>query len=307
MIRILLSVFLGALLSSCGTFKVSEKSVFVESKYNAEKYNAYIDNSKLVAEDKQSMKELVSQLIDTDKEEIVRTDSVAVNRKYVQVNDSVKLEYFEFQPKVYTKSGLFFLGNGSSIVSVYQEMEKLAIESQSKIYVLNYRGYGKSQGRPSFTTVFDDNNAFVRFVKETDRQPDFVIGYSLGSLAASYLAADNKIDKLVLLAPLSSAEDMIAYFKKKQMTGIKSLAKPFIKITAANHLQRLSNTEKLASYQGDLTIAHAVDDNSLPYQMGKSLYDICPSQQKELITIDNGGHVAPFSQDNWSKIISKLR
>lgn len=305
--KILLLIFLSGLLSSCVTFNIAEKWMFTESKYKAEEYCSYIDKSNLEYQDKSVMKRIVEDLAYTDNAEINRNNDILFNRKYIQINDSIKLEYFEFQPKVYTKSGIFFLGNGSNIVGSYKRLEELAIKTQSKIYVLNYRGYGKSEGVPSFKTVFEDNNYFFNAVKKTDKNINFVIGYSLGSISATYLAVENKIDNLVLLAPFSNANEMIAFTKKKSMRGLKSVAKPFVKLTASDYMLNLSNSEKLTSYDGRLIISHAIDDNMLPFEMAVKLYSDCPSQQKELLKIDKGGHNAPLEDMYWQQIISKLK
>lgn len=304
--RILLLMLLSALLCSCKTYKVQEKWTFVESKYDAEKFYSYIEQSNIENKDKSAMKKIVHDLVYTENVELDKNENISIYRKYIQINDSIKLEYIEFQPKVYSKTGLFFIGNGSSVLNTYEEIKKLSVETKSKIYVLNYRGYGKSEGTPSFKTVFDDNNSFLKFIKSTDNI-DFVIGYSLGSISATYLAVDNAIGNLILLAPLSNAEEMLAYTKNKNMKGLKSVARPLIKITADNYLLELSNTEKISSYHGHLTIYHAVDDKSLPFEMGKGLFDACPSQQKELIKIEKGGHGAPFEAKYWEQIISDLK
>lgn len=307
MIKTLLLILISGLLSSCVTFNIAERSMFTESKYKAEEYCSYIENSNLENQDKSVMKRIVEDLAYTDNSEINRSENILFNRKYIQINDSIRLEYFEFQPKVYSKSGMFFLGNGSNVLRSYKRLEELAIKTQSKIYVLNYRGYGKSEGIPSFKTAFEDNSNFFKVIKETDKNINFVIGYSLGSISATYLATDNKIDNLVLLAPFSNADEMIAFAKKKSMRGFKSVAKPFIKLTASDYLLHLSNSEKITTYDGRLVISHAIDDNMLPFEMAVRVYSDCRSQQKELIRIDKGGHSAPLEDIYWEKIISRLK
>lgn len=238
---------------------------------------------------------------------IDKKDDVSFNRNYIQINDSIKLEYFIFEPKKYLKSGIFFLGNGSNILYTYKKLEELSVETKSKVYVLNYRGYGKSEGTPSFKTVFEDNSSFLEFIKCTGNNIDFVIGYSLGSLSATYLATDNKINNLILLAPFSNTDDMFTFIKNKNTKGFKSIARPFVKFSAEDYLLNLSSTEKISMYNGRLVISHAVDDESLPFEMSKKLYYNCPSQQKELIEIDKRGHNAPFMNRYWEELISKLK
>jgi pimeloyl-ACP methyl ester carboxylesterase len=173
---------------------------------------------------------------------------------------------------------------------------------------LNYRGYGKSDGTPSFKTQFKDNTNFLNFIIEKDHQkPKIMIGYSIGTIAASYLASENNLDELYLLAPFSNAEETISYLKKGKTKGLKSIFRPFIKITAEEHLLKISNTEKVKNYTGKLTILHALDDSVLPYKMGKELYEISPSSKKELITIENGGHGSVFYKKNWDRVIEMIK
>jgi len=172
-----------------------------------------------------------------------------LKRNFFKPNDSIQLEYFEFIPKNYTKTGLFFLGNGSNVLRVRKELEELAKKSSIKMYVLNYRGYGKSDGSPSFKTQFKDNANFFNFITEKDHQkPKVVIGYSLGTIAASYLAEENNLEQLYLIAPFSDAEETIAFLKKNQTKGAKAIFRPFFKFSVDEHLLKISNIEKIKNY-----------------------------------------------------------
>jgi len=71
------------------------------------------------------------------------------------------------------------------------------------MFLVNYRGYGGSSGSPSESALFQDAiNIYDKLDKEYDRIS--VIGRSLGSGVATYLAAHRKVDKLVLVTPYDS-------------------------------------------------------------------------------------------------------
>lgn len=293
---------------SCKTIQISENKVFKEGKYDYNRYNRYIENSDFSVAEKKEFSQILTDIIKTDKSEIINKNDFHLSRNFFKANDSIQLEYFEFAPKNYDKTGVFFLGNGSSVVRVMDELEELSTKSATKIYLLNYRGYGKSDGRPSFKTQFKDNTSFLNFITEKDHQkPKIVIGYSIGTIAASYLASENNLDELYLLAPISNAEETIAYLKKDKTKGLKSIFRPFIKITTEEHLLKISNTEKIKNYTGKLTILHALDDSVLPYKMGKELFDISPSSRKEMITIENGGHGSVFFKRYWDQVIEMMK
>ena len=73
------------------------------------------------------------------------------------------------------------------------------------IYLLAYRGYGASDGEPSEAALFADAvSEFDQIQALHPKQPISVIGRSLGSGVASYLASQRPIAKLVLVTPFDS-------------------------------------------------------------------------------------------------------
>lgn len=75
------------------------------------------------------------------------------------------------------------------------------------IYLVNYRGYGGSSGSPSEQGLFADALAVYDRVRE--KHPDIsVVGTSLGSSVAAYLASARKVDRLVLVTPFDSIENV---------------------------------------------------------------------------------------------------
>lgn len=281
---------------------------FKDSKYDFDKYSNYVEKSDNTKEKKEYYLRILTDIIKTDKSEIIHENDFDLHRNFLKSNDSTRLEYFEFIPHHYDKIGIFFLGNGSSVMKVNEQLEALCKKSSTKIYVLNYRGYGKSDGIPSFKTQFGDNNTFLNFITKKDNQkPKLVIGYSIGSISATYLAVENNMAELYLLAPLSNAQEAIAFIKKQKTKGIKSLFRPFIKITTEAQLLKISNTDQIKNYKGKLTILQAKDDDVLPYAMGKELYEISTSTHKKLFTIEKGGHGAPVYSDNWNTVIEQIK
>ena len=73
------------------------------------------------------------------------------------------------------------------------------------VYLVNYRGYGGSSGNPSEAALLHDAVTVFDFVGI--RHPDVaVIGQSLGSGVAVFLATVRKIARLVLITPYDSIE-----------------------------------------------------------------------------------------------------
>jgi pimeloyl-ACP methyl ester carboxylesterase len=79
---------------------------------------------------------------------------------------------------------------------------KDVFENQT-VYLVNYRGYGESDGRPTEEGLYADALAIYDHVSARhDRVA--VIGRSLGTGVATYLASQRGVDRLVLIEPFSS-------------------------------------------------------------------------------------------------------
>jgi pimeloyl-ACP methyl ester carboxylesterase len=78
---------------------------------------------------------------------------------------------------------------------------------QHALYLLHYRGYGGSTGEPSERALFAD--ALALFDDVHREHPNIVVvGRSLGSGVATYLASKRPVARLVLVTPYDSLEDV---------------------------------------------------------------------------------------------------
>ncbi len=81
--------------------------------------------------------------------------------------------------------------------------------SDHALYLQHYRGYGGSSGKPSEAALFAD--AIALFDKVYAEYPNItVVGRSLGSGVAAYLASQRPVARLVLVTPYSSIEELAA-------------------------------------------------------------------------------------------------
>lgn len=80
-------------------------------------------------------------------------------------------------------------------------------------FSFDYRGFGKSTGKiTSEEQFYADAQLVYNKLKEKYVETDIVIvGYSIGTATAAMLAVENQPEKLALLAPYYSMEDISAY------------------------------------------------------------------------------------------------
>lgn len=102
---------------------------------------------------------------------------------------------------------IYFGGNAERLESSRTEFAQLFPDRT--VYLLAYRGYGASEGNPSETALFADALALFDAVKADHPAGDIaVIGRSLGSGVASYVASQRPVEKLVLVTPFDSLAEV---------------------------------------------------------------------------------------------------
>ncbi len=105
--------------------------------------------------------------------------------------------------KGFKKALLYFGGNAEPVA--YNAAEFSQTFQNHTVYLVNYRGYGGSSGSPTEAGLFSDAKYIFNQIKL--RHTDVtIIGRSLGTAVASYLAAESNISKLVLITPFDSIE-----------------------------------------------------------------------------------------------------
>lgn len=132
-----------------------------------------------------------------------------------------------------SRAVVYFGGNSEMITHRRQYFEQ--VFGDYSVYLINYRGYGKSQGRPSESGLFSD--ALVIYDELIERH-DSVIAYgrSLGSGVAVHLAARRQLEKVILLTPYDSLVEVGR--KRYPLFPVRLLIKDrFDSVSAASGIQ----------------------------------------------------------------------
>ena len=103
------------------------------------------------------------------------------------------------------KALIYFGGNSEDITDNIHQLK--ALFKNHTIYLINYRGYGKSQGKPTERGLFSD--AISIYDQILGRHSSIsLMGRSLGSGVAVYLASKRDIEQLFLLTPYDSIAEV---------------------------------------------------------------------------------------------------
>ncbi len=100
---------------------------------------------------------------------------------------------------------IYYGGNAESIEANIPLLETLA--PNYTIYLIPYRGYGNNLGTPTEKVLYNDAVQIFQSV-ENKHNSISLMGRSLGSGIATYVAANQTVDKLILVTPFDSIENV---------------------------------------------------------------------------------------------------
>ena len=103
---------------------------------------------------------------------------------------------------------VIYFGGNSELITHREAYFNSQIPEHS-VYLINYRGYGNSDGKPSEAALFADALAIYDAIRSQHARVS-AYGRSLGSGVAVYLAANRPLDRLILLTPYDSITEVAA-------------------------------------------------------------------------------------------------
>lgn len=217
--------------------------------------------------------------------------NLAFEDVYIKTVDNLKINgwFIPYPGAKYTF--LFCHGNAGNLE---HRLEKLLMLRNIgiNVFIIDYRGYGKSEGKISEKGLYLDARAAYGYLVNSRRiTPEQVIlyGESLGTAAVIGLAADVKVRAVILEGAFSRGRDMAA--------RIYPLLPTFL---FANSFDSLTKIKKVKVPK---LFIHSRNDEIVPLELAKKLYNLSPEPKEfsELI----GGHNTAFL-DSREKYISSI-
>jgi fermentation-respiration switch protein FrsA (DUF1100 family) len=128
----------------------------------------------------------------------------------IETRDGYKLNGLLFKAKR-SKGLIFYLHGSNDALNVWGKIAPVYTDLNYDLFMLDYRGYGKSEGKvTSESQLYSDVQTVYNNLKLTYPESKIiVIGQSVGTGPAAMLAAVNNPKKLILQAPYYSLPDWI--------------------------------------------------------------------------------------------------
>ncbi len=182
---------------------------------------------------------------------------------------------------------LYFGGNGESIAHSAPSLARTF--PAHTLYLVNYRGYGGSSGEPTEKALYNDAQHIYDIVEKRHVNVS-VIGRSLGSGVATFLASTRTIKKMVLVTPYDSMQRMAQ--DKFPFLPISILLK-----------DKYNSVERIEGIKSRTLIILAEHDNVIPRKYSKQLVQAFRKQQVTVKTILGAGHNSLSNTDEYYRFL----
>lgn len=205
------------------------------------------------------------------------------NFKYEDVTltteDQVKINAWYLpaeQPKAYV---LFSHGNAGNLSGWGYAAEEMRARFDVSVLIYDYRGYGKSEGKPNVPGILKDGRAARDWLCERESlEPNELVycGRSLGGAVAVDLAAETGAKGLILESTFTSIPDMA---KKVAPLAPTSIIR-----------YKLDSQGSISKYDGPLLHCHGDADSVVPFSQGVELFKACPCERKKFVRMKGLDH-----------------
>ena len=197
---------------------------------------------------------------------------------YFETEDHTRLHGWFFPLEGNAPVIVFCHGNAGNISHRIDNI-KLLLDQGIQVLIFDYRGYGKSAGRPSEQGLYQDGLAAYDFLvnhRHIAPQRIVLFGRSLGAGVAVEIALRREVRSLIIESAFTSTKEMA-----KTMFLFKALS-----YFLPSHY---NNLERLGRVSVPKLIIHGRDDEIVPFSMGEELYDTA-QEPKYFFPIKGAGH-----------------
>jgi fermentation-respiration switch protein FrsA (DUF1100 family) len=171
-------------------------------------------------------------------------------------------------------------GNGEHVADQANLVFRLQSYLSATVFVFDYRGYGRSRGKPAERGCIADGLAAQRWLAEregVDTNDIVVVGRSIGGGVAVAMAAEQGARALVLENTFS------------RMTDAAASLYPWLPVRLVMK-NRYNSLRRIASYCGPLFQCHGTADEIVPIELGRKLHEAAPGRVKQFYEIANARH-----------------
>jgi uncharacterized protein len=197
---------------------------------------------------------------------------------YFTTEDGKRLHGWWFPVDGDNPAVIHFHGNAGNISHRLDLVSQL-LKNKLQVFLVDYRGFGKSEGRPSEEGLYMDGvAAYDHLVRKEGILPRNIVlhGHSIGAAVAVEVALRRQVRSVILESAFTSTRDMA-----KTMPLFRILSPLF----PANY----DNLQKIGRLHVPKLIIHGEVDEIVPFSMGERLFNAA-KEPKYPFRVESAGH-----------------
>ncbi|MBK8191330.1 MAG: alpha/beta hydrolase [Vampirovibrionales bacterium] len=186
---------------------------------------------------------------------------------------------------------VFAHGNAGNLANRWAVLQA-CLEEGYGILAFDYRGYGKSQGKPSEKGLYRDMEAASRYLAahNTPIERQIALGESLGTGVAVDVATRLPYRAVALYSAYTSIPAVVAHLRQTGQLGLLGRL-PVDRIIT----QRFDSLSKIPRVTCPLLLMQGERDAMMPLAMPQALYDHAGAPYKTTLVIPGAGHNEAFT------------
>ena len=202
---------------------------------------------------------------------------------YITVDKDISISCRFYIHSQNSPSIIFFHGNGE-VMSDYDYVAPMYKQLGINLFVADYRGYGASQGKPTFSNMVLDAPmifaAFADILHQGQYSSDvFVMGRSLGSVSAIEITRryPEQVQGLIIESGFASIVNLLSHLGfPAESLGIENTEFP--------------NLAKIREITTPTLIIHGEYDQIIPPAEARALFNKSGTEDKRLVIIPKANH-----------------
>ncbi|MBL4679582.1 MAG: alpha/beta hydrolase [Pseudomonadales bacterium] len=182
---------------------------------------------------------------------------------------------------------IYFGGNGERVVNNANDF--IDTFQSHTIYLVNYRGYSGSTGTPTEEAIYSDAHAIYDEVGNEHKEIS-VIGRSLGTGVATFLASTREVTKMVLISPYDSIVNLAQ--DQYPMYPISLLL-----------VDKYMSSDRVGRIKSKTLILLAENDLVIPFKYSEKIIEEFSPHQVVVETIKNSGHNTISNSNRYYQLL----
>jgi fermentation-respiration switch protein FrsA (DUF1100 family) len=214
---------------------------------------------------------------------------------WLQASDGVRLHAWYLPREASRRTVLFLHGNAGNI-SHRQASLEIFHRLGLNVLIVDYRGYGRSEGRPSEVGLYRDAAAAWEYLMQRRgvAAGDIVLfGRSLGGAVAAHLAAEVQPGAVILESTFSSARDFVQELY------------PLLSWLIVRRFE-FDSAARMQAVNSPVMVLHSPEDEIMPFSLGQKLYEA--ATEPKVFHALRGDHNTGFllSQPQYEQAIAEF-